>query len=300
MPNDHAQGVCIGRPEFAPPPPVFRHRGIVSIGKPEASSDRSEISRSPRENFRCLTRFLHVTTCAALTEVDSAFGLELRTAAYLLRSGRSEQTESWRSGVRWVTPGIGPVDDCIAVVHKDSGFAPRTPVRRQSIIAIRGGHMANVPMTQKDSIVDQLEQLHQRVARRAYDLFRGRDGWGDAFGDWLSAEKELVSKPAVELREQDGIFTVAAALPGVQPKDITVDITPQDVMIKAATERKHTEDKGQVHRCEFTSGQFFRSLPFPKTVDATKAKAEYQNGMLNITVPIAPEARAKRVEVTAA
>ena len=60
--------------------------------------------------------------------------------------------------------------------------------------------MANIVTTQKDSIVDQLEQLHQRIARRAYDLFRGRDGWGDAFGDWFSAEQELVSKPAVELR----------------------------------------------------------------------------------------------------
>jgi len=160
--------------------------------------------------------------------------------------------------------------------------------------------MAKVPMTQKDSIVDQLEQLHQRIASRAYDLFRGRNGWGDAFGDWLSAENELVSKPAVELREQDGTFAVAVALPGVEAKDITVDITSQDVVIKAATERKQAEDKGQVHRCEFTSGQYFRSLPFPKTVDTTKAKAEYQNGMLSITVPIVPESRVKRVDVKAA
>ena len=71
-------------------------------------------------------------------------------------------------------------------------------------------------------------------------------------------------------------------------------------MIKAATEHRHAEDKGQVHRCEFTAGQVFRSLSFPRTVDATKAKAEYQNGMLNITVPIAPEARAKLVDVKAA
>jgi HSP20 family protein len=155
-------------------------------------------------------------------------------------------------------------------------------------------------MTQRDSIVDQLEQLHQRIARRAFEFFEGRNGWGDAFGDWLSAERELVWKPAVELREHDGTFTVAAALPGVDAKDITVDITPQDVVIKAATEHKHTEDKGQVHRCEFTAGDVFRSLSFPKAVDVTKAKADYQNGMLQITVPIAPEARATRVDVKAA
>jgi HSP20 family protein len=163
-----------------------------------------------------------------------------------------------------------------------------------------GGSMANIVTTQVDSILDQLEQLHQRIARRAYELFRGRDGWGDSFGDWLSAEQELVWKPAVELSEQNGTFTITAALPGVEAKDITVDITPQDVVIKASTEHKHTEDKGQVHRCEFTAGQVFRSFPFPKSVDGTKAKAEYQNGMLSITVPIAQEARAKRVDVKAA
>ena len=160
--------------------------------------------------------------------------------------------------------------------------------------------MANIAMTRKKSIGDQLEQLHQCIAARAYDLFRGRDGWGDAFGDWLSAEKELVWSPAVELREKDGAFTIAAALPGVAAKDITVDITPQDVVIKAATAHKHAEDEGQVHRCEFTAGQVFRSLSFPKAVDTTKAKAEYQNGMLNITVPIAPEGKAKRVDIKAA
>jgi HSP20 family protein len=160
--------------------------------------------------------------------------------------------------------------------------------------------MANVPMTRKESVVDQLEQVHQRIARRAYDLFRGRDGWGDPFGDWLSAENELVWKPAVELREKDGMFSIAAALPGVDAKDITVEITPESVIIQAATEHKHTEDKGQVHRCEFTAGEVFRSLTFPKAVDTTKAKADYQNGMLNITVPIAQEAKGKRVDVKAA
>jgi HSP20 family protein len=160
--------------------------------------------------------------------------------------------------------------------------------------------MANIVATKKDSIVDQLEQMHERIARRAYDLFRGRDGWGDALGDWFSAEQELVSTPAVELREKDGVFTVAAAVPGFDAKDIAVDITSQDVVIKGTTKHKHTEDKGQVHRCEFTAGQVFRSLALPKTVDASKAKAEYQNGVLTITVPIAPEARPARVEIKGA
>jgi HSP20 family protein len=142
--------------------------------------------------------------------------------------------------------------------------------------------------------------LHQRIAGRAYEFFQCRDGWGDALGDWLSAEREVVSKPAVELSEQDGGFTVAAALPGIEAKDITVDITPQNVVIKAASEHWRAQDKGQVHRCEFTAGEFFRCLSFPKAVDTAKAKANYQNGMLKITAPIVPEPKAKRVSIEAA
>ncbi len=146
--------------------------------------------------------------------------------------------------------------------------------------------MASVPMIQKDSIVDQLEQLQQRIAERAYELFRGRGTpWGDAWADWFTAERETVWKPAVELREKDGTFTVEAALAGVDPKQMTVEITPEDLVIKAETEHSHSEDRGQVHQCEFVAGQMFRSLHFPKPVDVAKAKAEYRNGLLTVTAP---------------
>ena len=133
-----------------------------------------------------------------------------------------------------------------------------------------------------------------------YDLFLGRIGWGDGIGDWLRAEEQLVAKPPIELRERDGVFILAAALPGLDAKDITVDVTPQDLVIKASTERKHTKDKGEVHRSEFTSGKFFRSLTFPKGVDPAKATAEYQNGILKVTGPIAASTPAKRAHIKAA
>ena len=147
--------------------------------------------------------------------------------------------------------------------------------------------MARVPTTQKHSIADQLERLHQRVERRAYELFRCHDGGGDSLGDWLSAERELVWKPEVELREQDGILTIIAALPGFESKTITVDITPWDIVIQTASENGQTENTGQPHCSEPTATEVFLSVPFPKAVDAAKAKAEHQNGMLNIAVPIA-------------
>ena len=161
--------------------------------------------------------------------------------------------------------------------------------------------MASVPMIRKDSIVDQLEQVQQRIAQRAYELFRGRGTlWGDAWADWFTAERETVWKPAIELREKDDTFTVEAALPGVDPKDVKVDITSEDLVIKAETEHTHSRDEDRVHQCEFVAGQVFRSVHFPKPVDVAKAKAEYRNGLLIVTAPIVPEAQAKRLDIKAA
>ena len=161
--------------------------------------------------------------------------------------------------------------------------------------------MASVPVTRKDSIVDQLEQVHQQIARRAHELFRNSGAlWGDHIADWFNAEQEVLWKPAVEMLEKDGTLTVSAALAGVDPKDVKVDITAEDLVIKGETEHTHSKDHGQVHQCEFTSGQIFRSVHFPKPVDVGKAKAEYRNGLLTVTVPVAAEAQARTLEIKAA
>lgn len=158
--------------------------------------------------------------------------------------------------------------------------------------------MANVAVTRRDSISDQLEHLHQQIAERAYELFRTRNTlWGDPWADWFTAEQELVWKPAVELREKDGAFTVLAAVAGADPKDVTVDITPHEVAIKATIDHAHSREEGQVHQSEFRTGRIFRSIHFPEPVDVAKARAEYRNGLLTITAPIVPEEQAKRIDI---
>jgi len=161
--------------------------------------------------------------------------------------------------------------------------------------------MASVQLLKKESISDDIDRLHQRIAERAYAFFRGRNGGDtDPFGDWMTAERELVWRPAVEVREQDGAIVVEAALPGIDAKNIEVDVTPQDVVIKAETEHARAKDNGQIYRCEFASGEAFRSIELPKPIDTAKVKADYQNGMLRITAPIAAEAQARRVAVATA
>ncbi len=116
--------------------------------------------------------------------------------------------------------------------------------------------MAKVPVTMKDSILDRLDEIRQRIAERAFDLFRGRGGSSnDPVADWLTAEQEILWKPTIELREDDGVFVVVAALPGLETKDVTVEVTPQDLVIRAETSHTRSESKGRVHLSEFSTGR---------------------------------------------
>ena len=158
-----------------------------------------------------------------------------------------------------------------------------------------------IEVRRADTIVNELDRLRQAISRRAYDLFRnGGTVWGGAMTDWLTAERELASKPAVELRQKGSQFEVLAALPGIEAKDLDVQITPEDLLIKAESTREHTTDTGTVHLCEFDRGKIFRSIHFPERIDPNSAKAEYRNGMLHVTASIAKAATVQKVEIKAA
>jgi HSP20 family protein len=155
-------------------------------------------------------------------------------------------------------------------------------------------------MTQKDSLANELETLHRRIRQHAYELFEGRHGLlGDPFRDWLTAERELIWRPPVELRQKDDSFELLAATPGVEAKDLDVQITPEDVLIQADIHHRHTPAKGTVHVCEFTGGKLFRSIHFPQPIDPASARAEYKNGLLHVTAVIA-KAQPRKVEIGAA
>jgi HSP20 family protein len=160
--------------------------------------------------------------------------------------------------------------------------------------------IATIPVKKTTSIFDELDSMHDRIMKRAFEIF---DGSGHPFGrdldDWLQAERELVWKPAIELEEKDNNLRLQIATPGVDPKDIDIEVTPDYVLVKAETHHEHKEDRGEVHICEFSSGNMFRSVHLPKKVDPDKVKAEFKNGMLTLTAEIAKEAQARKIELKA-
>ena len=162
--------------------------------------------------------------------------------------------------------------------------------------------MAEVVVRKSESFWDQIQKMEERVMRRAHDIFRGS---GSAFGkdldNWLAAEGELIWKPAIELKEKDNAFELKIDVAGVDPKDLKVEVTADDLLVKAETQSEQKkEEKGEVHVSEFHAGSLFRSVHFPKKVNPDKVKAELKNGLLTLTAAIAEEARAKKVDIQAA
>ena len=157
-----------------------------------------------------------------------------------------------------------------------------------------------VPIQKISSIRDEIKNIEKRIMQRAYEIFQNNGVLGRDLENWMQAEQELVWKPALELSERNGEFQLEAAVSGVDAKDIEVEVTSEDIILKADVQHDHKGHKGTVHLCEFRPGKMFRSIHLPKRIDTDKVKAEFRNGLLRLTAPIAEEARARKIKPEAA
>ena len=111
-----------------------------------------------------------------------------------------------------------------------------------------------------------------------------RDGW---------------TVPAIDMYQTDDEVVVKAALPGIKADEVQINITGEVLTLKG--EVRHEEDKKEKawHIHEQRWGSFERSLVLPTDVVADKAKAEFENGILTITLPKAEEVKPKVINIKA-
>jgi HSP20 family protein len=158
----------------------------------------------------------------------------------------------------------------------------------------------NLQIRKTASVLDTIREVEERIRQRAHELFL-RDGlFGKDLDNWLLAEKELTWRPAIELSEKDNEFLVKVSVPGVDPKAIDIEVTPEEIVVKASTKEEREERKGDVHTSEIRTGDVFRAIRLPKRIDPEKVKAEAKNGMVTLTAAIAEGAQARKVRIEAA
>jgi len=128
----------------------------------------------------------------------------------------------------------------------------------------------------------------------------------DVFGDlmkgfWVKpvavpGDGELKMK--VDVSEDDKAYTIHADVPGVKKDDIHVDVDGGQVSIRAEVKQESEKKEGEkLLHSERYYGMVSRSMSLPTEVDAQAAKAEYKDGVLNLTLPKKAAKSARRVTI---
>ena len=89
---------------------------------------------------------------------------------------------------------------------------------------------------------------------------------------------------------------MCAELPGLCKEDVKVELTPEGLVINWGGKREQKERRVGIYRSERSYGTFYRLIPIPEQADVEKAKAQFENEILTVTVPM-PESSQRRREI---
>jgi HSP20 family protein len=116
---------------------------------------------------------------------------------------------------------------------------------------------------------------------------------------WESTTEAFVWTPKIDFTDANGNFVMTADLPGVEPKDVDIEVEGNLLTIKGEKRvtKEHKEERIQI--AERRYGAFERSFALPSSADPEKVTAEFHQGVLTVRIAKRPEARGKKVEVKA-
>jgi len=111
-----------------------------------------------------------------------------------------------------------------------------------------------------------------------------RDGW---------------AAPAIDMYQTDDEIVVKAALPGFKTDDVQINITGEVLTLKGEVKQQGEKKERAWHIREQRWGSFERSIALPTEVMSDKAKAEFENGILTVTLPKAEDVKPRTITVKA-
>jgi len=133
---------------------------------------------------------------------------------------------------------------------------------------------------------DAMDRLFDEAFTRPFSLF---DGGTNA----------AHMSPAIDMYQTSDDVVIKAALPGLKADEVQINVTGDVLTLRGETRQSEEVQEQTYHLREHRWGSFERSIPLPVTVLADKAKAEFENGVLTVTLPKAEEVRPKTIAVKA-
>jgi HSP20 family protein len=138
------------------------------------------------------------------------------------------------------------------------------------------------------------------IIRRIPSLLEEFDRLGHGvWGSWYPVTVHNVFAPTVDVHEDEGNLVVKAELPGVGRDDVKITLAEGTLHIEA--EKKHEEETNgtDYYARERYFGRYSRMIPLPFHVDAEKASASFEGGLLEIRLPRAEEVKSRQIAVGA-
>jgi HSP20 family protein len=123
--------------------------------------------------------------------------------------------------------------------------------------------------------------------------------FNEFFGDRQNSLAEGSWVPSVDVSETDAAIVVRAELPGMSQDDIELNLQDNVLTLKGEKKQESKDEQGNYHRTECCFGSFSRTFPLPATVQQEDIQAKFKDGVLEITLPKAEEAKPKKIAITA-
>ena len=105
--------------------------------------------------------------------------------------------------------------------------------------------------------------------------------------------------PHIDVFEKGDNLIIKAELPGMKEEDIDVSVVGDMLTIRGEKKAESEIKDEDYYRCERTYGSFYRSVSLPSGVDSSKIEANYEDGVLEVTLPKSPEVKPKKIAVSA-
>ena len=101
----------------------------------------------------------------------------------------------------------------------------------------------------------------------------------------------------LDVTEKDDVYTVKASVPGLNADDIEITLEDNALTIQGEFQREDETENQRYHLRERHTGSFSRTINFPVMVNADAVEANYEHGVLTLTVPKAEEVKPKRIGI---
>lgn len=143
--------------------------------------------------------------------------------------------------------------------------------------------------------------MHEMEAmqRRMEDMF---DRFSGFFGPWDHERPVWDTEswtPALESHMSNGNIVVKADLPGIDPKEVSISVTGNQLKIEGERKQEEKKEDKDYSYQEVRYGKFSRMMTLPDGVDPDQVKANYKDGVLEISMPAPAQMTSKKVEIEA-